>query len=94
MNGIGFGVHRARTAIAAYAILSDRNNLAALKEDRDMIVGRVFGSITILLTQNIGVQKFVKPGGKHLCHLWMLTLTVRTRSTHQILSIAMAPVKT
>jgi hypothetical protein len=94
MNGIGFGVHRARATIPADAILSDGNDLAALKEDRDMIVGRVFSSITILLTQNVGVQKFVKPGGKHLCHLWMLAFTVRTRSTHQLLLMAMEPIKT
>jgi len=94
MDGIGFGVDCTRTAISTDAILSDRYNLAALKEDCNMIMGRVFGCITILLTQNIGVQKFMKPGGKHLCHLWMLAFAVRTRSTHQLLLMAMAPIKT
>ena len=86
MNGIGFGVDRARAAISTDAILSDGNDLAALKEDRDMIVGRVFGGVTIFLTQNIGVQKFVKPGGKHLCHLWNVTVVSRTRWDLQIFS--------
>ena len=71
MNGVGFRVYGAGVTMTGNAILADGNDLAALKEDRNMIVGGVFACITILLTQNVGVEEFMKPGRKHLCHRWM-----------------------
>ena len=69
MNGIGFCMNRARMTKATDAILTDCNNFAALKENGHVIMGCVFGCITIFLTQNIGVQKFMQPSWKHLCHI-------------------------
>lgn len=85
MNGIRFRVDGAGVTIAADAILADGNDLAALKEDRNMIVGGVFACITILLTQNVGVEEFMKPGRKHLCHRWMFGPFVGRDRGHQIL---------
>lgn len=71
MNGIRFRVDGAGVTMTGNAILANCNDLAALKEDRNMIVGGVFACITILLTKNVGVEEFMKPGRKHLCHRWM-----------------------
>lgn len=85
MNGIGFRVDGTGVTMTGNAILADGNDLATLKEDRNMIVGGVFACITILLTQNIGVEEFMKPGRKHLCHRWMFGPFVGRDRGHQIL---------
>ena len=48
------------------AILTDCNDLAPLKEDRNVVAGHMFGRITSALRENITVNMLLNPRGEHV----------------------------
>jgi len=65
-NGIDFGMDRVRVTGTKGSIVADRQQLAALEDESDVIVSEIFGRISRPLCHDVGVEMFGEP--ERECH--------------------------